>query len=83
MNDLLWTITGHGLQFAPKPAKGKHPKAKGISTKELQIVAKMRGKGMSWIAIARRLNRDPSSLRRRYHGEREELKRPEAVRWMR
>jgi hypothetical protein len=84
MHDLLWVIEGHGLEIAGKTNNpGRHPTAKSYSDEELRIAMERRADGWTWEAIAEALGRDASSLRRRLTGDRDRMKKPKPVRWLR
>jgi hypothetical protein len=74
VDDLLWTVTGHGLVFEEKPSRPRFPCLDGrpstFSVEEVEAAAEMRERGHTWEFIARVLKRDPSAIRRRMKRER-------------
>ena len=60
-------------------ARKKQKKKKRISIAEQNQIIKMRDSGMSFHAIARKLDRNPSSVLRICNGERGNIRRPYAM----
>ena len=70
MHDLMWMINGrgHGVVIEPPRHKPGRGGAEPISDEELCKARKWRSEGLTWEAIAGRLQRDPTSVRRRVMG---------------
>lgn len=68
MNDLMWTIRGHGVTIDPPRHKPGRNRSGSMTPEEVRAAVALREQGLTWEQIGSAMRRDPTNLRRRVKG---------------